>query len=85
MVEAVPAILADKITKAVSVPVIGIGASCACDGQVLVTEDMAGLFTEFKPKFVRRYGQLAQDLDNAAADFAKDVRERLFPGKKEML
>lgn len=85
VVEAVPATLAEKITHHVNIPVIGIGASHHCDGQILVTEDMAGMFTEFKPKFVRRYGQLADDLDKAAAAYSHDVKARLFPGAKEML
>ncbi len=83
--EAIPATLADKVTKEISVPVIGIGASSNCDGQILVTEDMAGLFTEFTPKFVRQYGKLAEALDSATAAYAKDVKARQFPGKKEIL
>ena len=55
------------------------------DGQILVTEDMAGLFTDFRPKFVRRYGMLADALDEAAKAYADDVKSRQFPGKKEML
>lgn len=85
VVEAVPASLAKHITAAVSIPVIGIGASHECDGQILVTEDMCGLFTDFKPKFVKHFGQLAANLDQAAADYANDVKARRFPSAKEMV
>ncbi|MDE0057071.1 MAG: 3-methyl-2-oxobutanoate hydroxymethyltransferase [Defluviicoccus sp.] len=69
-----------EITGSVPVPTIGIGASPSCDGQVLVTEDMAGLFTEFTPRFVRRYAELGEALGEAVAAYAKDVRARRFPG-----
>ena len=58
----------------------GIGASAACDGQVLVTEDVTGLFTDFTPKFVKRYADLGSQLSDAAAAYAADVRARRFPG-----
>lgn len=74
--------LAADITKAVAIPTIGIGASHQCDGQVLVTEDMVGLFTDFTPKFVKRYAEIAASLDDAAARFATEVRTRKFPEKK---
>ena len=61
-------------------PRIGIGASAACDGQVLVSEDMLGLFTDFTPKFVRRYADLGSQVADAAARYAEDVRARRFPG-----
>ena len=69
-----------EITGSVPVPTIGIGASPSCDGQVLVTEDMAGLFAEFTPRFVRRYAELGEALDAAVAAYAEDVRARRFPG-----
>ena len=72
--------LARAITAEVPVPTIGIGASPTCDGQILVTDDMAGMFTEFTPKFVKRYGDLAGALDRAAAAYAEDVHARRFPG-----
>jgi 3-methyl-2-oxobutanoate hydroxymethyltransferase len=71
---------ANKIVDAVSVPTIGIGASAACDGQILVSDDMLGLFTDHVPKFVKQYAQLAQNIDAAAALYAGDVRARRFPG-----
>ena len=70
--------IADKVTAAVAVPVIGIGASAKCDGQVLVTEDMLGLF-ERTPRFVKRYADLATEIGEAAAAYAGDVRTRSFP------
>jgi 3-methyl-2-oxobutanoate hydroxymethyltransferase len=72
--------VARAITEAVSIPTIGIGASPACDGQILVTEDVLGLFTQFKPRFVKRYAELAPLIAAAAAEYAADVRARRFPG-----
>jgi 3-methyl-2-oxobutanoate hydroxymethyltransferase len=84
VVEGVVDSVAREITNTVSVPTIGIGASAACDGQVLVTEDMAGLFAEFTPKFVRRYADLGTALGEAAAAYARDVRARQFPGPEHV-
>ncbi|NKD87313.1 3-methyl-2-oxobutanoate hydroxymethyltransferase [Haematospirillum sp. 15-248] len=72
--------LARTIAGQVPVPVIGIGASVACDGQILVTEDMLGLFDTFTPRFVRRYAELGTLLSDAVAGYAADVRARVFPG-----
>jgi 3-methyl-2-oxobutanoate hydroxymethyltransferase len=72
--------LARAITKSVPVPTIGIGASPACDGQILVTEDVIGLFGAFTPKFVKRYAELGDAVAEAAQRYAEDVRERRFPG-----
>jgi 3-methyl-2-oxobutanoate hydroxymethyltransferase len=82
VVEGVVESLAQEITKELSIPVIGIGGSPACDGQILVSEDMAGLFTDFKPKFVHRYGNLANELDQAAKAYSEDVKSRKFPFKE---
>ena len=71
--------LARKITETISIPTIGIGASPACDGQILVTEDLVGLFSDFTPKFVKRYAELGQQIANAAKDYSEDVRSRKFP------
>ena len=71
--------VAREITQSVSIPTIGIGASPACDGQVLVTEDLLGLFGTFTPKFVRRYAELADDVSSAVASYAADVKSRSFP------
>ena len=72
--------LARAITNSVEVPTIGIGASPACDGQILVTEDVIGLFGAFTPKFVKRYAELGDAVAAAAQRYAADVRERRFPG-----
>ena len=74
--------LAREITKAVTVPTIGIGASAGCDGQILVTEDMLGLF-DWTPKFVRRYANLRGEIEHAARAYAADVRDRAFPAMAE--
>lgn len=71
--------LAAKITKAIAVPTIGIGASPHCDGQILVTEDLVGLYTEFKPKFAKRYSELGAGIAAAGREFAADVRAGRFP------
>ena len=71
--------LAREITEMVEVPTVGIGASPACDGQILVTDDALGLFTDFKPKFVKRFANLADDVHAAAETYAKEVRDRSFP------
>ena len=72
--------VARAITEAVPVPTIGIGASPMCDGQILVIDDVLGLFTQFKPRFVRRYAELAPLITAAVEAYAEDVRARRFPG-----
>jgi 3-methyl-2-oxobutanoate hydroxymethyltransferase len=83
VLEKIPAELGQQVTAAVSVPTIGIGAGPHCDGQILVTHDMLGLFTKFQPRFVRRYASLAEEMARAFRDYAADVREGRFPGKGE--
>ena len=83
VVEGVAEGLAQEITQALSVPTIGIGASAGCDGQILVTDDMLGLFP-WTPKFVRRYADLRGEISRAVAAYAEDVRERRFPGPREV-
>ena len=80
VLEKVPMGLAGDITRALSIPTIGIGAGVDCDGQVLVVDDMLGLFTDFRPKFVRRYAELGVTAGAAIAAYAADVRARAFPG-----
>jgi 3-methyl-2-oxobutanoate hydroxymethyltransferase len=80
VVEGVTESLARTVTDAVEIPTIGIGASSHCDGQILVTDDAIGLFTEFKPRFVKRYAELAPQIVAATAEYAEDVRARRFPG-----
>ena len=70
--------IATRVAGEVKVPIIGIGASAECDGQVLVTEDMLGLF-ERTPRFVKRYADLASEIGEAAAKYAEEVRSRSFP------
>ena len=83
VIEAVAEPLARKLTAAVPIPTIGIGASAACDGQVLVLEDMLGLSPRV-PKFVKRYGDLGPGIDRAVADYAAEVRSRAFPGPEHV-
>ncbi|WP_295072672.1 3-methyl-2-oxobutanoate hydroxymethyltransferase [Tabrizicola sp.] len=79
VLEKVPEGLAGRITKALAIPTIGIGAGVDCDGQVLVVDDMLGLFTDFRPKFVKRYAELGKTADAAIAAYAAEVRSRSFP------
>jgi 3-methyl-2-oxobutanoate hydroxymethyltransferase len=79
VLEKVPEGLAGRITAALSIPTIGIGAGVNCDGQVLVVDDMLGLFTDFRPKFVKRYAELGKAADEAIAAYAAEVRARSFP------
>ncbi len=72
--------VARRLTEQIAVPTIGIGASPACDGQILVTEDILGLFDTFQPRFVKRYAELAPSVAAAASAYAEDVRARRFPG-----
>lgn len=82
VIEGVAAGLAREITESIAVPTIGIGASVDCDGQILVTDDMLGLF-DWTPKFVRKYAQLRAEITRAAGAYAEDVRARRFPAEIE--
>jgi 3-methyl-2-oxobutanoate hydroxymethyltransferase len=82
VIEGVAEDLARDITAAVSCPTVGIGASSACDGQILVTDDLLGMF-DWTPKFVRRYADLKDVIGKAVDGYAADVRARRFPGEKE--
>lgn len=82
VVEGVAEGLARDITLAIDKPTVGIGASSACDGQILVTPDMLGLF-DWTPKFVRRYADLRTEIDKAVAGYAQDVKARRFPAEVE--
>jgi len=83
VLEKIPAALAKKVTGLVPVPTIGIGAGPHCDGQVLVVYDMLGLTEEFKPRFVRRYAELAEEMRQAFKQYIADVRAKKFPTDKE--
>ncbi len=80
VVEGVSVELADEVTKAISIPTIGIGASENCDGQILVTPDMLGLF-ERTPKFVKKFANLNGLIEDAAQNYAMEVKERTFPSR----
>lgn len=84
VLEKVPESLADRITKEVAIPTIGIGASVNCDGQILVVDDMLGLFTAFKAKFVKRYAVLGDDAKAAIQTYANEVQARTFPGREHV-
>jgi len=83
VIEAVAEPLARRISGSAPIPTIGIGGSVACDGQILVLEDMLGLSPRV-PKFVRRYGELAHSIESAVAGYAADVRARAFPGPEHV-
>jgi 3-methyl-2-oxobutanoate hydroxymethyltransferase len=72
--------LSREITARIDIPTIGIGASLACDGQILVIDDVVGLFTGFRPRFVKRYAETARTIQAAVQEYAADVRARRFPG-----
>ncbi len=80
VVECVPAATAEKITAAVKVPTIGIGAGIACDGQILVTHDLLGLYGDLRPRFAKQYADVGRTILQAAEEYAKEVREGTFPG-----
>lgn len=83
VLEAIPADFAKEISQMIPIPTIGIGAGGGCDGQILVTNDLLGLFEDFQPKFVRRYAELAQVMRDAFRRYIDDVRQHRFPAKDE--
>jgi len=83
VLEKVPADLGREISESLSIPVIGIGAGPACDGQILVTPDMLGLYTRFRPRFVRRYARMAEQMNAAFTRYLEDVKSRDFPSEDE--
>jgi 3-methyl-2-oxobutanoate hydroxymethyltransferase len=82
VIEGVAESLARALTERVAIPTIGIGGSPACDGQILVIDDMLGLFAEFTPKFVKRYREWGEEIRTAARDYAEDVRRGRFPAEE---
>ena len=82
VIEAVPAALAQMITDAVSIPTIGIGAGAGCDGQILVYQDMLGMFSDFTPKFVKRYANVGEVMREAFANYAAEVASGAFPAEE---
>ena len=79
MLECVPAKLAALVTKAVNVPTIGIGAGAGCDGQILVYQDMLGMFSDFCPKFAKRFANVGEAMRGGFASYISEVREGTFP------
>ncbi|MFN4169472.1 MAG: 3-methyl-2-oxobutanoate hydroxymethyltransferase, partial [Pannonibacter phragmitetus] len=84
VLEKVPDSLARQITQELAIPTIGIGASVDCDGQILVIDDMLGMFTAFRPRFVKRYAELGHTAEAAVAAYAEEVRARSFPGPEHV-
>ncbi len=82
VLEKLPSALGQRITREIAIPTIGIGAGVECDGQVLVVDDMLGLFADFRPKFVKRYAELGGAADSAIAAYAAEVRARAFPASE---
>jgi 3-methyl-2-oxobutanoate hydroxymethyltransferase len=83
VLEKIPVELAREVTKSLAIPTIGIGAGPECDGQILVVHDMLGLFSRFRPRFVRRYAELAQEMQDAFRRYCGDVKARSFPSAAE--
>jgi len=82
LLEGVPPVVSDVIRRVCKIPVLGIGAGRACDGQLLIIYDLLGLFQLFTPKFVKKYGDLAGDIKRMVGEYCKDVREGFFPAKE---
>jgi 3-methyl-2-oxobutanoate hydroxymethyltransferase len=79
VLESVPARLAELVSRRLSIPTIGIGAGAGCDGQVLVTHDLLGLFDRFTPKFVKKYANIHAEMQRAFSEYAAEVQGRVFP------
>lgn len=82
VIEGVPAEIAAIITEKLSIPTIGIGAGAGCDGQVLIYQDMLAMFSDFTPKFVKKYAEIGQIMSNAFKTFIKEVKDGTFPQKE---
>ncbi len=85
VLESVPARLAGLISSRISIPTIGIGAGLQCDGQVLVTHDLLGLFERFTPKFVKKYASFHSDMFRAFGEYIADVKEKKFPAPEHSI
>jgi 3-methyl-2-oxobutanoate hydroxymethyltransferase len=83
VLECIPDLLAQEITRRLRIPTLGIGSGPWCDGQVLVTYDLLGLFERFTPRFVKRYADLAGTIREAAAAYVRDVRAGVFPDREQ--
>ena len=82
VLEKIPAKLAKKITREINIPTIGIGAGVDCDGQVLVTHDMLGLFEKFKPKFSKRYAEVGKEMKECYRKYIEEVKNKVFPAEE---
>ena len=82
VLECVPAPLAGEISRALTIPTIGIGAGVECDGQVLVINDILGMFEKFTPKFVKKYAELSKDIQTAVGEYIDEVKGGTFPGEE---
>jgi 3-methyl-2-oxobutanoate hydroxymethyltransferase len=83
VLEKIPSALAGEVSRSLTIPTIGIGAGPQCDGQVLVINDMLGLSTDFRPRFVRRYADLSSIIEGAVRSYVEDVRQNNFPSEDE--
>ena len=83
VLEKIPASLAKEVTESISIPTIGIGAGKHCDGQVLVMHDMLGINTEFKPRFLRQYLNMNEQITGAVQQYIKDIKSKDFPNENE--
>lgn len=83
VLEKIPAALASRVSQALTIPTIGIGAGAGCDGQVLVMQDMLGITKEFKPRFLRRYADLYAVITDAVSHYVTDVKDKNFPNAEE--
>ena len=79
VLEGIPSSVAEIITNSINIPTIGIGAGAECDGQILVNQDMFGMFSDFTPKFVKRYAEIGKEMKMAIADYMKEVEDGVFP------
>ena len=81
VLEGIPSSVAEIITNSINIPTIGIGAGAECDGQILVNQDMFGLFSDFTPKFVKRYAEIGKEMKRAIADYMEEVEDGVFPAE----
>jgi len=85
VLESVPGRLGEYISKKLAIPTIGIGAGSGCDGQVLVTHDLLGMFDRFTPKFARRYANIYGEMERAFTEYRQDVENGAFPGPEHTI
>ena len=81
VLEGIPSSVAEIITNSINIPTIGIGAGAECDGQILVNQDMFGMFSEITPKFVKRYAEIGKEMKRAIADYMEEVEDGVFPAE----